>query len=183
MKQKYVSLNPLPPTLRLRDSTIKNPVLQLQKNDPLPPEAVSLLQLGPKFALSPKDIPTMDIITEVEKCCLQLENKGKDKEAETLRHEVTHTLLNAPKPKSNLTFQQRKGLTYLKSKKDISIAPYDKGVGFVVMEKEELVKKSEAEFKNVMLDTPDTTSSFEGKIQRTLRQLHREGKIDNETYK
>ena len=50
-----------------RPSLIKNPVLQLQKDGELPSEAVSLLSLGPKFAVTPKEIPKMEIIEETEK--------------------------------------------------------------------------------------------------------------------
>jgi hypothetical protein len=125
----------------------------------------------------------MDIITEVEKCCLNLEKSGKEKEADKLRHQVTHGLLQAPKPKSNLTSQQKVGLSYLRKTKDIAVTPYDKGIGFVTLERDELVKKSEAEFKNVSLDTSDTTVSFERKIQVILRELHKEGKLDDRTYK
>ena len=78
---------PVPTTNR--PSLIKDPVLQLQK-DPRPPSAVSLLSLGTKFAVTPREVPKMEIIEEVEKTYLSLERKGKGKEAETLRriHEV-----------------------------------------------------------------------------------------------
>ena len=159
-----------------RLSLIKNPILQLQKDDPLPPEAVDLLSLGPKFSVTPKNIPTMEIITEVEKCCLTLERKGKLTEAQVLRHQATNILKNPKKPKSNLTASQRKGLSYLKNRKDLAITPFDKGQGFVSIEKEKLVEKAEKEFQNVSLDTPDTTGSLERKIQTKLRQLKKDKK-------
>ena len=96
---------PVPQTAR--PSLIKDPVLQLQE-EPLPKEAVSLLSLGTKFALNPKEIPKMDIIEDVEKTCLSLERKGKKKEAETLRHETASILLKSKPPRSNLTSEQKK---------------------------------------------------------------------------
>ena len=80
----------------------------------------------------------MEIIEEFEKTCLSLERKGKDKEAETVRHDVANVLLNAKPPPSNLTSQQKKGLTYLKKNKEkIAVLPFDKGQGFVTIEREQ----------------------------------------------
>ena len=171
------------PTHPKRPSLITNPLLQLQTNGPLPPEAVSLLSLGPKFCVTPKEIPKMEIMNEVEKCAQTLERKGKTLEAQTLRHETAEILKKAKKPKSNLTAEQKKGLTYLKKKDNLAVTPFDKGQGFVVIEKEKLVEKSEKEFQNVTLDTPDTTDSLERKLQNKLRELKKENKFDENTYK
>ena len=125
----------------------------------------------------------MEIIAEIEKCCLSLEREGKTTEAQVLRHDATSILKVPRKPKSNLTHSQRKGLSYLKNRKDIAITPFDKGQGFVSIEREKLVEKAEKEFQNVSLDTPDTTASLERKIQQKLRKLKKEEKLDNQTYK
>ena len=98
----------------------------------------------------------------------------KTTEAKVLRHKATAILKVPRKPKSNLTHSQRKGLAYLKSKKDIAITPFDKGQGVVSIEREKLVEKAEKEFQNVFMDTPDTTADLERKIH---------GKLDNATYK
>ena len=93
--------------------------------------------------------------------------KGKKKEADVLRHDVADILLKAKPTRSNLSTQQKKGLSYLKKNKDkIAIVPFDKGQGFVSIERDELVKKSEAEFSNVSLDTKDTTKALQTKIQK-----------------
>ena len=106
----------------------------------------------------------MEIIAEVEKCCLTLEREGKTTEAQVLRHEATAILKVPRKLKSNLTNSQRKGLSYLKNKKDIAVTPFDKGQGFVSIEMEKLVEKAEKEFQNVSMDTPNTTTALERKI-------------------
>ena len=62
------------------------------------------------------------------------------------------------------------------------IVSFDKGQGFVSIERDELVKKSEAEFSNVSLDTKDTTKALQTKIQNKLRELHKQDKIDKDTY-
>ena len=88
--------------------------------------------------------------------------KGKKKEADVLRHDVADILLKAKPTRSNLSTQQKKGLSYLKKNKDkIAIVPFDKGQGLVSIEQDELVKKSEAEFSNVSLDTKDTTKALQ----------------------
>ena len=56
----------------------------------------------------------MDIIEEIEKSCLGLERKGIDKKAETLRHDIANILLTSKKPETNLTREERKGLTYIR---------------------------------------------------------------------
>ena len=75
-----------------RPSLIKQPVQQLQKDNPLPPEAVSLLSLGPKFVVTPKEIPKMEIMCEVKKVCLTLERKGKKEEAQEVCHNTAELL-------------------------------------------------------------------------------------------
>ena len=186
LKEKFEKLN-VNPNKRRPDPTrppiIKNPVLQLQKDNPLPPEAIALLSLGPKFAVTPKEIPKMEVMCEVEKCCLTLERQGKKEQAQEIRHNTADLLKKAKKPKSNLTGEQKKGLAYLKKNRDLSVTPFDKGQGFVTIEKEKLVEKSEKEFQNVTLDTPDTTDTLERKIQKKCRDLKKEGKFDDATYK
>ena len=161
---------PNAPNVNTRPSLIKNPILELQKDNLLIPEARALLELGPKFSVTPQNIPKEEIISEVEKCCLWLEREGKKTEAQEIRHNVANVLKKAQKPKSNLTSSQKKGLLFLKKHEKLTVAPYDKGQGFVVIEKQKLVDKAEAEFQNVEMDTPDTTDTLERKIQCKLRR-------------
>ena len=78
----------------MRASTIKDPILQLQTGA-LPQDAIEVLKLGPKFAVTPKEIPKMEIITSIEKAALQLERNGNRDKASTLRHKVANILLHA----------------------------------------------------------------------------------------
>ena len=182
LRRKFELLKPVSQTRQPRPSLIKSPVLQLQA-EPLPEESIDLLSLGTKFAVTPKVVPKMEIIEETEKACLSLERKGKAKEADTLRHEIGNILIKAKNPRSNLTANQKKGLAHLKSKRDeIAIVPFDKGQGFVSIERKKLVEKVEKEFNNVSFDTKDTTQSLQTKTQNKLRELHKQDKIDKETY-
>ena len=75
-----------------RPSLIKNPILQLQKDKPLTAETISLLSLGPKFAVTPKEIPKMEIVAATENNWQRLERKGEKDKAQVLRHEVVEIL-------------------------------------------------------------------------------------------
>ena len=122
-------------------------------------------------------------MNEVEKCALTIEKKGNNHVAATLRHEVSEALKKAKNPKSNLTAKQKKGVSFFKRNKALSVVPFDKGQGFGTLKTEKLVEKTEKEFTNVTLDTPNGTKTLETKIQKKLRELHKEGKIDTATYK
>ena len=56
-------------------------------------------------------------------------------------------------------------------------------MGFVTLDRPMLISKAEKEFQNTTMDTPNKTTAYEAKIQRKLRQLHKDGKIDEKTYK
>ena len=123
----------------------------------------------------------MKIAVKVETVALQLENQGKIKEAADLRHDTTNIVKNAKPPRSNLTAQQRCSIAYLKKTPDVAVPPFDKGIGFVAEDKETLV--AQAEFKNTTFNTPNKTAAYEAKIQRKLRELHKNGKMDEKVYK
>ena len=95
LKNRFERIKPKIPTLPNRQSVITNPVLQVENDLVIPPEAISLLSLGPKYAVTPKENPNMEIVAEFEKVCLSLERKGKNGEASVLRHEVSDTILKA----------------------------------------------------------------------------------------
>ena len=120
---------------------------------------------------------------QVEKAAIHLTNMGNKKEADEMRHQVAHTLINAKKPKPNLTITQRKGLAFLKESENLSVTPFDKGQGFCTIETEKLVEKVESDFCNITLDTRNNTNSYETKIQTKLRELLRDGKIDKKKQK
>ena len=67
LKDKFEKIkNSQQPTVQAptRPSTIKNPVLERQ-SEPLPPEAVEVLQLGPKYAVAPNKIEKMEITASI----------------------------------------------------------------------------------------------------------------------
>ena len=178
-KFEHLQRQNLPPRLptSTRTSTIKNPVLQLQK-DSLPPEATSLLEKGPKFAITHKEIPYMEIVHKTEMAAKSLEYKGEREKGEKLRQDVSHILhqsMNNPHlHKPNLTQTEQKGLKQLQNKikeGEIAITPHDKGIGFVTLEPEKLKEKATSAFQNVTTNTPNRTKTVQGTIQRKLLKL------------
>ena len=147
LKSKFENLqkeNTIQISTPSRPSTVNNPVLQLQPES-LPPEALSILNKGPKFALTHKKIPYMDIIQETEKAAQSLEHQNLPEKGEKLRQDVSkilHSLNNNPhRHKSNLTTTEQKGLKFLQQKiksNEIAITAHDKGQGFVTLEPETL---------------------------------------------
>ena len=98
-------------------------------------EEISLLNLGPNFVPATKRIPFMDIILATKTCALDLENSSKETDAEFVRQNVSH-ILNKNlyiKLQGNLSKPQRKALEQMKSNKDTTIYPFDKGSGFLVL--------------------------------------------------
>ena len=62
-----------------------------------------------------------------------MEYNGDADLAKKTRHDIVNTLIkHDKKPKSNLTYSQRKGLQTFKKRENVTAAPYDKGKGFAV---------------------------------------------------
>ena len=74
-----------------RPTTFLNPLLRLQ-SELLPPHAISLLNKGPKFALTHQKIPFMNIIFCTLKAAQSLERVGLPKNGEKLRQDVSNIL-------------------------------------------------------------------------------------------
>ena len=79
----------------------------------------------------------MDIIQTTEICALDLERERNFSIAESLRQNISRIITKdlKKKYKNNLSFTERKALTEMKHNKNISVYPFDKGTGFVVIRK------------------------------------------------
>ncbi|XP_046383788.1 uncharacterized protein LOC124154233 [Ischnura elegans] len=97
----------------------------------------SVLATGLNFAITPRDIPREEIITEVETGIRKLPRLVADE----IREDVARVLRNAKPPKPNMTAGERTALKALRENQDILILPADKGNATVLMEKEEYQKK------------------------------------------
>ena len=169
----------------IQNKHLKPSVLNLVKKQ-LPESHQALLNLGPKFVPVVRTVPHFDIITNVEIAVQQLsrnENKpGYD--GEQIRDRVANILsknINF-KPKNNLTPEQRSALKELKSSEEIKVVPYDKGSGFAVMTKDDMMLKMKEQIPTSKIITKDPTNSLVKKFQTQLSRLRREDKINNSTF-
>ena len=86
------------------------------------------------------------------------------------------------KHKNNLSFAERKTLTEMKHDKNISIYPFDKGTGFVVIKEEDAIQKIEEQIGKSKIIDHDPTPTLLKKFQKELAKLRKENKFDNKTY-
>ena len=162
------------------NKAVKNCVLDLVGD--IPENQRKILNLGPKFAVTPKSIPYMEIVTTTEIEALKLEKKGESAKAELLRQEVKKILMKEKKPKSNLSREQLRTISEIKKDENIDIYPYDKGNGFVRMSKETArTKMIEGIGETIILDK-DPTKSHLDKIQKTLAKIRKERNLPKDLY-
>ena len=109
-------------------------VIYLSKKE-LTPEEKSLLQKGPKFAVTPATIPIKEYISTITVAALQaVELHGVD--CSGLNHDVNrilNTYTNKP-THTNITKAEHLALVHLRKDKDHIIVTADKGVALVVMD-------------------------------------------------
>ena len=153
-------------------------------NDSIPDHHRKLLELGPKFVPIQPRIPYLDIISKTESTALKIKYETKeDTVPMKLRQDVLRDLKMTKPPRNNLTSEQRKALTELKSDSDNVIYPFDKGAGLVRIEKDDAIAKIEEQLGNTEIITQDPTPSLARKFQNTLRPLHQAGKFTDKEYK
>ena len=103
----------------------------------LSPHEKDLLEKGLNFSVTPKNIPTKDIVAKVETVVKNLPIA----EADNIRAKTSLVLQKASPPKDNLSKKQRQALHSLKEDKEITILPADKGRATVILSKEDYIKK------------------------------------------
>ena len=86
------------------------------------------------------------------------------------------------KHKNNFSFADRKALTEMKHGKNISIHPFGKGTGFVVIKEEDAIQKIEEQTGKSKIIDHDPTPTLPSKFQKELAKLRKENKFDNKTY-
>ena len=147
----------------------------------LEPEAESLLKKGLNFAVTPKSIPTDELITATEVACRQL----KPESADNLRYDVVKTLKRFRKPQPNLSIEERKALQKLKNNKDITIIGADKGRATVIMNSKDYKDKVRALLSDQNTYEPlkkDPTNMYKTKLIALLRKWKNEKTISDKLY-
>ena len=160
---------------------VKNCVLNLADSE-IPQNHLDLLNLGPNFAVTPRNIPYMDIITTTEIEALKLEKKNQLASAELLRQEVKEILYTAKQPRSNLSQQQQLAIKEIKSDPLIDIYSYDKGNGFVRLTKEQSKEKMKESIGTTKILKSDPTNTHVKKIQDLLRSIAKQINIPKQLY-
>ena len=121
-----------------------NWVINLSKKD-LTPEEKSLLQKGPKFAVTPATIPIKEYTSTTTVVALQ-EGELNGVDCSGLYHDasrILNTFTNKP-IHTTITKPEHLALENLRKDKDCIIVTADKGVALVVMDSTEYITKCEA---------------------------------------
>ena len=166
-----------------KTSLIKPAILNLTSEE-MPKHYESLLNLGPKFVPTNKNLPFMDIITSTESCALDMEQNHKENEAETLRQNVSNILWKNVnlKIRSNLTKGERSALKELQKDGKLRVHEFDKGCGFAIVTNDTAKETIEEQLGKATKAKIDPTSRLTNKIQKNLGKLRKENKFTNKTY-
>ena len=141
-----------------------------------------LLNLGPKFIpTGNRKITCIDIFQTTEVYALDLEHERKFSVAKSLRQNIGRIITKdlKKKNKNNLSFGERKALTEMEHDKNISVYPFDKGTGFVVIKEEDAIQKIEEQIGKSKAIDHDLTPTLLNKFQKELAKLRKENKFDN----
>ena len=126
----------------------------------------------------------MEIMTSTEIAAQELNKQEKLVEAERLRHDVSGILgkfINKKLP-SNLTKDQQIALKDLRNEPELKVVPFDKGVGFVLIEKDEMIRKISNELGEAKVISKDPTNALVKKVQSKISQLHKDKKISKSLF-
>ena len=103
----------------------------------------------------------------------------RDTSAEKLRQTVSKILskMISKKRQDNLSKTQRTALKQLKNDEQIKVYPFDKGIGFALLNDMDDISKIEKQFQKSKIIDYEPTNLLTGKFQRLLRKLKKEGKF------
>ena len=107
----------------------------------------------------------MDIVNAREICALSLEKENQIQNAESLRQKISNVISKSIhfKIRSKLTFQQRIALKELSQIIENKVYSYDKGIGFVTLNKD-TIRKIEEQIGESVVSNTDPTSPLTSKI-------------------
>ena len=164
-------------------SIVKDSIVNLTGEE-IDENKIKFLNLGPKFVPTEnRKRPCIDIIQTTEICALDLEREAKSSIAESLRQNISGIITKdlKKKHKDNLSFDERKALTEMKHDKNISIYPFDKETGFVVIKKKDAIQKIEEQITKSKIIDHDPAPTLLNKFLKELAKLRKENKFDNKT--
>ena len=141
----------------------------------------SVLSKGLNFAIPPKSLPVVDIITATESAIKKANLQPL--EAETLRHKISTSLSHSSVPTSNISKEEEAAIKSLKNDKNIVILPADKGWCTVVLNHADYDKKVQlllSDTDTYELLRRDPTAVYKRKIVQVLLDLERSGIISHD---
>ena len=148
---------------------------------PLTQAQRSVLAKGPNFVVAPKHPPNLEYITAIEAACTKLSQQ----DAEELRADINGVLRASHLPKPNLTKAQNLAIRELKKDRDHIVLTADKGVGMVIMDRQDYISKannllSQNTYKSIQ---QDATNSIKNKLITILKRVKSQTGLSNQTYK
>ena len=141
----------------------------------------SIIQKGAGFAITPPNIPIDEFIVSTERASREMHPGA----AAAMRAEVAELLLNAKKPTSNISKEERIAMKELNEDGTIIIVPADKGKCLVVMDKDEYVRKMEMKLSDINTyrkNDDDPTIRIKKELATKLKEIHDSKDIDYATY-
>ena len=165
----------------VNQTAVKDCVLDLAGN--VPDDQLAILNLGPKFAVTPKNIPYMDIITTTEVEALKLEKKEEHAKAELLRQQVKKILMKEKQPRLNISKEQMATIKNMKEDTEIDIYPFDKGNGFVRLSKEMSKTRMIEGIGQTKILKRDPTKTHLKKVQDLLVKIKEETDMPLDLYR
>ena len=138
-----------------------------------------VLALGLNFAITPKAIPTQEIVTRTE----AISRTMNANQAQDLKSRVKWCLKHCKQPKTNLTRQQLKAIQRLKGDESIKILPADKGRTTVILDSTEYHQKMEGLLQDGTYKKlkNDPTLKITKGLNQMLRKLEDKHLMDRNT--
>ena len=146
---------------------------------PLSEGEQSLLQKGPKFAVSSSKVPLTEYIAVTKRICDELSENtvGRDcTEIYQKTKEVLQHFKEKKGPTHNTTKEEWEAIRTLREDPSCVVLTMDKGVALVVMYKSQYIEKCMTLLNDTKVYNPcrDTTKKLHRDIQESLQRLNRE---------
>ncbi|XP_077986089.1 uncharacterized protein LOC144440576 [Glandiceps talaboti] len=143
----------------------------------------SVLAKGLNFAVTNPEVPVVDIVTQTEVACRNL----NERDSNELRSKVVNILMRPKKIESNLSKEEQLALKDLKQDNDIQILPADKGRMVVVLNTSDYKQKCQDLLSDsgtyLKLGKRDPTTKYKKELVSVLQQLEEEGGLNRVQYR
>ena len=171
-KQPRYRNTPVPDIIR------KKWVINLSSK-PLSNGEQSLLQKGPKFAVSSSKVPLTQYIAVTKRICDELGENTVGKDCTEIYQKTKEVLQHLKEKKGHTCITTKEEWEAIKTLREDSshvVLTVDKGVALVVMDKSQYIDKCMALLNDTKVYKPckDTTKKLHRDIQESLRKLNRE---------